>query len=380
MTRVLSLLAAFAAAASLLAGPAGARPAAAADIKVGVAFALSGPIAVYGTPQRNGVQLAAKEINEKGGINGNRLVVVIEDEQGKKEEGINVLKKLIFQDRVVAVIGPTLSNSAFAADPIANAAKVPVLGVSNTASGITDIGPYIFRNSITEADILPVVIKTVKEKRGVKKVAVMYGNDDAFTKSGYEVFKQALAGNKVEVLTTETFAKGDVDFSAQLTKIRALKPDAIVVSALAEEAANIMLQARQLGIPDSVPFIGGNGFNNPKLFQIAGKAAEGTFVGGPWSIEDKHPKNVAFVKAYSDAYSAVPDQFAAQAYDGLYIVAAAIQKAETTDDREKVRAALQNLKGFVGATGPFEFKPNRDARQDGKVFIVKGGKFTLFAE
>ncbi len=379
MKRLVTSLSAAAVLAAALVGPAAARPAA-ADVKIGIAFALSGPIAVYGTPQRNGVQLAAKEINARGGVNGQQIALVVEDEQGKKEEGINVFKKLIFQDRVLAVIGPTLSNSAFAADPIANAAKVPVLGVSNTASGITDIGPYIFRNSITEADILPVVIRTVKDKRGVKKVAVMYGNDDAFTKSGYEVFKQALAANRVDVLTTETFAKGDVDFSAQLTKIRSLKPDAIVVSALAEEAANIMLQARRLGIPDSVPFIGGNGFNNPKLFQIAGKAAEGTFVGGPWSVEDKSPKNAAFVKAYTDAYGSPPDQFAAQAYDGLYIVASAVEKAETTSDREKVREALQGLKGFVGATGPFEFKPNRDAKQDGKVFIVKGGKFTLFAE
>ncbi|HEY8368294.1 MAG TPA: ABC transporter substrate-binding protein [Thermodesulfobacteriota bacterium] len=379
MTRLVAWFSAAAVAAAALVGPLAVRPAA-ADVKVGIAFALSGPIAVYGTPQRNGVQLAAREINARGGINGEKLVLVIEDEQGKKEEGINVFKKLIFQDKVLAIIGPTLSNSAFAADPIANAAKVPVLGVSNTASGITDIGPYVFRNSITEADILPVVIRTVKEKRGIKKVAVMYGNDDAFTKSGYEVFRQALADNKIEVLTTETFAKGDVDFSAQLTKIRSLKPDAIVVSALAEEAANIMLQARQLGIPDSVPFIGGNGFNNPKLFEIAGKAAEGTFVGGPWSIEDKSPKNVAFVKAYTEAYGQPPDQFAAQAYDGLHIVAAAIEQAKTTSDREKVREALQNLKGFVGATGPFEFKPNRDAKQDGKVFIVKGGKFTLFTD
>lgn len=379
MTRLVAWFSAAAVAAAALVGPLAVRPAA-ADVKVGIAFALSGPIAVYGTPQRNGVQLAAREINARGGINGEKLVLVIEDEQGKKEEGINVFKKLIFQDKVLAIIGPTLSNSAFAADPIANAAKVPVLGVSNTASGITDIGPYVFRNSITEADILPVVIRTVKEKRGIKKVAVMYGNDDAFTKSGYEVFRQALADNKIEVLTTETFAKGDVDFSAQLTKIRSLKPDAIVVSALAEEAANIMLQARQLGIPESVPFIGGNGFNNPKLFEIAGKAAEGTFVGGPWSIEDKSPKNVAFVKAYTEAYGTPPDQFAAQAYDGLHIVAAAIEQAKTTSDREKVREALQNLKGFVGATGPFEFKPNRDAKQDGKVFIVKGGKFTLFTD
>lgn len=378
MRRIIAL-AVLAVAAGFVIGPTP-RAALAGEIKIGVAFALSGPVAVYGTPQRNGVTLAADEINAKGGINGHTLVLVVEDDQAKKEEAINVFKKFIYQDKVLAIIGPTLSNSAFASDPIANAARVPVLGVSNTASGITDIGPYVFRNSITEADILPVVIRTVKARRGITKVAVMYGNDDAFTKSGYEIFKQALADNGLSTLATETFAKGDVDFSAQLTKIRALKPDAIVVSALAEEAANIILQARQLGIPVSVPIIGGNGFNSPKLFQIAGKAAEGTFVGGPWSIEDRNPKNVAFVEAYTKRYGSPPDQFAAQAYDGVYIMAAAVGKAETTTDRERVRAALAGLEGFAGATGPFAFKPNRDARQDGKVFVVKGGKFTLFAE
>src|ERR1035437_10724366 len=127
----------------------------AADIKVGVAEALSGGAAQYGISIRNGFQLAADEINAAGGINGNKLQLVIEDEQGKKEEAINVFKKLIFQDKVLMVFGPTLSNSAFAADPIANAAKVVVFGTSNTADGITAMGPFTFRNSVMEADVLP---------------------------------------------------------------------------------------------------------------------------------------------------------------------------------------------------------------------------------
>ena len=251
----------------------------AADIKIGVAAALTGGAAQYGVAIRNGFQLAADEINAKGGVNGNKIQLVVEDEQGKKEEGINVFKKLIFQDKVLMVFGPTLSNSMFAAGPVANGAKTVVFGTSVTANGITDIGPYVFRNSVMESDVLPVTVATATKHYKLKQVAVIYGNDDAFTKSGYDVFKKVLEEQKLPVTTTETYVKGDVDFKAQLTKIKASNPDAVICSCLAEEAANIMLQARGLGI--KVPFIGGNGFNSPKLFEISKLAGEGTFVGSP---------------------------------------------------------------------------------------------------
>ena len=166
--------------------------AAAADIKIGVAEALSGPAGQYGQSIKNGFVLAADEINAAGGINGNKLNLLFEDEAGKKEQAIDVFKKLIFQDKVLMLFGPTLSNSAQAADPIAQGAKIVVFGTSNTADGITSIGDYVFRNSVTEADVLPETLRVAIKHAGIKKVAVMYGNDDVFTKSGYDNFKKAL--------------------------------------------------------------------------------------------------------------------------------------------------------------------------------------------
>ena len=163
------------------------------------------------------------------------------------------------------------------------------------------------------------MVKAAKNKLGLKKVAIMYGNDDSFTKSGYDVFKKAVDAEGLQILTTETFAKGDIDYSAQLTKIKNLKPDVIICSALVEEAANIVLQARKLGIPENINFIGGNGFNSSKLAEIAGKAAEGVISGSPWFLADPNPKNQAFVKAYKAKFGSDPDQFAAQAYDALYM-------------------------------------------------------------
>lgn len=371
--------------AGVFAGLALGGTAAAADIKIGVAEALTGPAGKYGVAIKNGFALAADEINAKGGINGNKLALVVEDEQGKKEEAINVLKKLVFQDKVVMIFGPTLSNSAFAADPVANQAKVVVFGTSNTATGITDMGPYVFRNSVMEADVLPVTVREAVKHFNIKKVAVIYGNDDAFTKSGYDVFKATLEAQKIPATTTETYAKGDVDFRAQLTKIKAGNPDAIVCSCLAEEAANIILQTRSLGI--KVPFIGGNGFNSPKLFEIAKDAADNTVMGSPWSSESQSPANKAFMAAYKQKFGADPDQFAAQAYDAMHIVAAALKSIKLTGNLEKDRQALRDALPAVtheGATGKFAFRKaakggdvGYDAQQDAIVNIAKGGKFTL---
>ncbi|MBC3812805.1 ABC transporter substrate-binding protein [Undibacterium sp. 14-3-2] len=359
----------------------------AADIKVGVAEALTGPAAKYGVAIKNGFTLAADGINAKGGVNGNKIALVVEDEQGKKEEAINVFKKLIFQEKVLLVFGPTLSNSAFAADPIANATKTVVFGTSNTADGITNMGPFTFRNSVMEADVLPVTTRAAVKKFNIKKVAVLYGNDDAFTKSGYDVFKSALADQKISVTDTETYAKGDVDFKAQLTKIKASNPDAIVCSCLAEEAANIILQTRSLGMKQ--PFIGGNGFNSPKLFEIAKDAADDTLMGSPWSIENTSATNKKFIADYKAKFGNEPDQFAAQAFDALNIVAEALKTVKLTGSIDKDRVALRNALPaikFEGATGKFAFRraaakdgkeAGYDAQQEAIVNIAKGGKFIL---
>jgi branched-chain amino acid transport system substrate-binding protein len=262
---------------------------------------------------------------------------------------------------VLMLFGPTLSNSAQAADPIAQAAKTVVFGTSNTADGITSIGDHVFRNSVTEADVLPVTIRTAVKRAGIKRVAVLYGNDDVFTKSGYDNFKKALDEQKIAVTTTETFAKGDVDFKAQLTKIKASNPDAIVLSALLAEGAPILVQARQLGL--HVPVIGGNGMNSVKVFDLAKGASDGLWVGSPWSMGNRSKENNSFIVNFTQKYKATPDQFAAQAYDALYIVSAALKKLKLTGDLSKDRAALRDALPAIkwtGATGLMSFRRAKD--------------------
>jgi branched-chain amino acid transport system substrate-binding protein len=291
-----------------------------------------------------------------------------------------VFNKFINADKVSLIIGPTLSNTAQVADRIAQEAGVPVLGISNTAKGITDIGDYIFRDSLTENVVIPNTIRVAKEKLKVAKVALLYGNDDAFTKAGYEAFKKALQDAGITILNEQTFAKGDRDFSPQLTQIKAQNPDAIVVSALVEEASGIVSQARKLDIPTSVPIIGGNGFNSPSLMKNAGEAAEGVIVGAAWNASAATPINRKFVEAFNNKFGTMPDQFAAQAYVGVYIAYEAISKAASPENRKAIRDALLGIKGMNTVLGAFSFTAGRDADYTPVVQKVMGGKFVVYGE
>jgi len=357
--------------------PTGQQSGLSGDIPIGAVWSLTGPAAVYGPSQQKAAALAVAELNDKKFLGNAKIKLITEDDRSTKEGAQAAFEKLLNQDKVVAIFGPTLSANALAADPIAQEKKVVVMGTSNTANGITEMGDYVFRDSLPEAAVQPNTIKATRAKLGFKKVAVMYGDDDAFTKSGYDVFKAALDAEKVEILTTETFKKGDTDYSAQLTKIRTLNPDAIIVSALAEEAAAIMSQGRQLGIPANVPFIGGNGFNSPQLAKLAGPAAEGAISGAAWLVTGPAAGNKAFVDAYKAKYNADPDQFSAQAYAGVYLMANAIKNANSSSSTA-IRDALVKLKDVDTVLGKFSFTPAREPVHEPIVQVVKNSAFDLF--
>ena len=350
------------------------------EAKIGFVLSMTGAAAVYGSTQKNGAQLAVDEINAAAGADGIKIVPLFDDDASTPQQGINVFNKFINADKVCLIIGPTLSNTAKTTNRIAQEQALPVLGISNTAGGITEIGDFIFRDSLTEAVVIPNTIRIAKEKLGISKVVLLYGNDDAFTKSGYDVFKKSLQDTGIQILSEQTFAKGDRDFSPQLTQIKGQNPDAIVVSALVEEASGIVSQARQLGIPTNVHIIGGNGFNSPSLIKNAGEAAEGVIVGAAWNVSSPNPLNKRFVDTFTQKYGTPPDQFAAQAHAGVNIVYAAIKKAGSPDNRKAIRDALVQIKDIDTVLGKFSFTEGRDADYLPVVQIVKGGKFAVFGE
>ncbi len=340
--------------------------------KIGVISNITGAGASYGEAITNGFKLALDEVNAKGDVN---IDLKIEDSTGKAEQALSAAQKLINSDQVVAILGPTLSTEMKVVAPEANASGVPIMGTSTTAQGITQIGKFVFRNSLPESQAIPASVGKAVKKYNIKKVALLYGNDDVFTKSGFDTMKEVAEKLKLKIVTIETFQKGQADYKAQLTKIASLKPDAVFCSALYNEGGVILAQARKMGL--KVPFVGGNGFNSPKVIEIAQEAAEGLIVATPWFGEKNDPKVRAFVAKYEKAYGKKPDQFAAQAYDAFHIMANAL-KAAGSADRSKLRDALAATRNFQGVLGEFSFDAERDVVMTPNVLIVKGGKFTLF--
>ena len=340
--------------------------------KIGVISYITGPGAAYGEAITSALELAQKEINAEGEVH---IELVIEDSAGTPDQALSAAQKLINSENVTAIIGPTLSNEMEVVGPIADQNGVPIMGTSTTAQGIPEIGDYVFRDSIPESLAIPASVQKAVEKFGVKKVAIMYGNDDVFTKSGYDSMKQAAEDLGLEIVTTQTFQKGQSDYKAQLTEIKDLAPDLILCSALYNEGSVIMKQARDIGI--DVPFVGGNGFNSPQVIEIAGAAADGLIVATPWFTGSENEKVQEFVTAFQEEYGKEPDQFAAQAYDGLYIIAEALKKAGEAD-RDQLRDALAETKDFEGVLGTISFDEVGDVVMDPIVLTIQSGEFTIF--
>lgn len=341
-------------------------------VTIGAIFGLSGDISVYGGVQQQGVQLAVEQMNEAGYLGEGVTLEVIFQDAVTADEAINAMTSLVEEEGVVAVLGPTLSTHAFAADPVAQENGVPVMGVSNTASGITDMGDFVFRNSLPESSVIPGTIAQSVEVLGLANVGVIYGDDDDFTLSGYEVFIEALDANGVNITDEQTFARGDVDFNAQLSSIIATEPDAIVASALAAEGVQIIVQARELGYDG--PIIGGNGLNSPAIIENAGEDAEGVIVGAAWNSVSDNPLSEQFVADFEEAFGSAPDQFATQAYTGAWLMATAIRCANSADSAD-IRDALAAIADFDSPLGMFSFAEDRNPIHEPVVQIVEDGAF-----
>ena len=307
------------------------------EAKIALLTTTTGGAAAYGESIKAGAELAVSEINADA--NNVKINLLVEDTKGDKNEAINAMNKVISKDKVVGVIGPMLSGEMMAAGPVANKSKVVALGTSTTAEGITDIGDYIFRNAVPESLAVDTAIKEAHKTLNFKTAAIMYSNNNDQMVSVNNTARKALEAEGVQIVDTETFADKDTDFSAQLTKIQQANPDVIVVASLYQEGALIMKKMREMGMKQ--PVVGSNGFNSPE-----------------------------FIK-----YGKEPDQFAAQAYDAVYLYEAALKKSGSTTDREKFREALKNIADFVGVTGQFKFNDHRDPSMEVQVLQIRNGQF-----
>jgi branched-chain amino acid transport system substrate-binding protein len=345
-------------------------------VHIGAALSLTGSGKMFGAAQRSGIQLAQDEINATHLLGNTALEVLIEDDGSDRDMASAVFQEFIENGQVVAIIGPTLSDTALSVDPLAQQAGVPVLAISNAATGITQIGNSIFRDSLTESQLAPQVIKMVRSHLKIHTAALLHGDTDP-NRAGSQAFKKALQDMGIRIGTEQVFTPDQTDFSSQFDEIGAIHPDALFITSSAHSAASILVQARQHGLTN-VPIIGNSSFNSDSVLRSAGAAAEGLIVGSAWSAANPSARNQQFIQSYRSRYGVDPDQFAAQAYAGVFIVATAIRDAGSVSDPHATRDALERIRKLDTPLGLFSFDEARDAVYPPSVQIVRNGRFQLF--
>jgi branched-chain amino acid transport system substrate-binding protein len=297
-------------------------------IPIGIAVAQSSNVALLGQEQVIGAQIAEEFFNNRGGVNGRPIKLFFQDTGGDEAGTINAFQTLINNNQIVGIVGPTLSQQAFAADPIAEQAKVPVIAPSNTAKGIPQIGEYISRVSAPVAVVAPNAVKAALDiNPNIKKVAVFFAQNDAFSKSETVTFQQAVTDTyKLDLVTVQQFQTTDTDFTAQVTNALAAQPDLAIISGLAADGGNLVKQLRDLGFKGQI--IGGNGLNTANIFPVCGAQCDGILIAQAYSYETNNEINNEFRTAYKEKQNKEPPQFSAQAFAGVQVFVEALRELD----------------------------------------------------
>nr|WP_246484742.1 ABC transporter substrate-binding protein [Marivibrio halodurans] len=322
-------------------------------VKFGSFVSTSGPGSPYGIDQDQAMKLAVKYINADGGILGRKVILDQQDTAFNKTQAQSVIRGFIGNDDVIAVVGPTSSGEAFAADPAAVAAGLPVLAPNNGAQGVPQIGPYVHRIGVPEELLLPAAAEYAAKALGLKTAAIMYAQNDAFATTGYEAFNESLEEVGVDVVQVVGYDSSSVDFKSQLLLIKEKNPDAVFVAALATDAALLLRQMRQNGI--DVPIVGNVAFTAPTLVEAAGDAVEGLIVAATWDPADTSELNQRFIADYKTEYDREPTALSANAFNCVYILKEAIENSKEFT-REGVQKGLLAMRGYSYLGVPVEFK------------------------
>ena len=341
------------------------------DIVVGALGPTTGAEATYGVSAKNGIEMAFEKINGAGGVAGRKLRMVFYDDQGKPEEAAAVMTRLITQDKVVAVLGEIASSRSLAMAPIAQTHKVPMISHTSTNPKVTEIGDYIFRVCFIDPFQGSVVATFVSDTLHSKKAAVLRDLKSDYSVGLAQFFKEKYVGSGGQIVAEEAYSSGDIDFKAQLTAIRATKPDFVFVPGYYTDVGLIIRQGRELGIV--VPFGGGDARDSDKLFEIGGKSMEGTYFSNHYSPDSEDPIVKGFVAEYKQKYGAVPDTIAALAYDSAGVLAEAMKRARSLSGAD-LRDAIAHTNGYMGATGKITLDAKRNPTKSAVIIKIENGK------
>ena len=349
-----------------------------AEALIGANYELTGNVASYGQSALSGCKMAVDEINKAGGVNGKKLRIVEADNKSEPSESGNAATKLVTQNKLIGFVGPATSGCTMAAEPIVTANKLPSVAPTATADAITfdakagKVRQFIFRACFIDPFQGKVMAAFADNKLKVKNVAIYRDNSSDYSKGLAEAFKQNFKG---KIVAEEAYLAKDMDFKAGLTKIKATNPEAIYVPGYYEEVGKIVKQAREIGL--DVPMMGGDGWDSPKLIEIAGKAAlNKTYYSSAYSADDTDPSTQKFIKAYKEKYQKDPDFFSMMGYNTVLILADAYKRAGT-EDGVKIAEAMAKTKDLPVAGGKLSFDEKHNPIVPALVIEVKDGKPTF---
>jgi len=345
---------------------------AAAPIRIGHFASLTGDTATFGRSTDNGIRMQIDEVNGRGGVLGRPLELVTEDDRSVTEEARTAAQKLLQRDQVVALLGEVASSRSLAAAPEAQRARVPMISPASTKPLVTEVGDYVFRACFIDPFQGAVMAKFARETLGAKRVAILFDFKQDYSVGLADFFRKTFQSMGGEIVADERYTSGDIEFRAQLTKIRATHPDAIFVPGYYTEAGLIAKQARELGI--TAPLLGGDGWDSTRTLEIGGAAVEGNFFSNHYAADSDSPLVKAFVEKYRAKYGEVPDAMAVLGYDAAGILADALARAGTTEG-PKLRDAIAATKDYAGVSGTITMDAQRNARKDAVVIEIKDGGF-----
>ena len=343
-------------------------------IKIGVYGDLTGQTSSFGQSTKNGIELAVEEINNAGGVNGKKITLVVEDDQGRPEQAKTVVSKLINQDKVQAVLGEVASTNSLAAAPVAQEAKIPMITPSSTNPKVTEVGDYISRVCFIDPFQGSVMAKFAANTLKAKTAAILGDVNSDYSKGLTQFFEEEFTKLGGKVIAKEAYTQTDPDFKGQLTKIRNLNPDVLYVPGYYGQVGIIAKQARELDM--NMPLLGGDGWDSPELWKLGGAALKNSFISNHYSAENPAPEIQNFVKAYKAKFNVEPDSLAALAYDAAKVLADAIKRAGGTYSA-KLKDAINATKDFAGVTGKITIDSGRNAVKPAVVLELDpaAGKF-----
>ena len=354
-------------------------------LKVGALLSVTGPASFLGAPEARTLEMLVDDLNQKGGVGGRKLKLIVKDTGGDPAKAISFAKQLIEEEQVFAIIGPATSGETMAVKPIAEEAKTPLLSCAAAEAIVNPVARYVFKTAQKDSHAIVKVFQQMK-KMGISKIGVLSSNT-GFGKAGKEQIAKLAPEHGIQIVVDEVYDKAATDLTAEVTKLKAAKVQGILNWSIEPAQAIVIKNARQIGI--TAPIFQSHGFANIQYVKAAGAAAEGVLFPASRivvaeALAAKHPQKVVLVsykRTYEAKYQEDASAFGGYAHDALGVLVKAVR--DVGPDKEKVRAAVEGMKGYVGTAGVFNFGPTDHNGLDIDAFemvTVKDGKFVLVSQ